>query len=75
MDFVAQTPQGLEQIKCHRSLPVLSQSATQVSGKFWRALPKQRLNLWPQLSEQYESNVRGLYIVGALAGYPLIKQA
>ena len=29
----------------------------------------------PELSETYESNVPGLYIVGALGGYPLIKQA
>ena len=29
----------------------------------------------PAVSATYESNVPGLYIVGALAGYPLIKQA
>ncbi|MGQ0700638.1 MAG: cyclic nucleotide-binding domain-containing protein [Panacagrimonas sp.] len=29
----------------------------------------------PQISPTYESNVPGLYIIGALAGYPLIKQA
>lgn len=29
----------------------------------------------PQLSPRYESNIPGLYIIGALAGYPLIKQA
>ena len=29
----------------------------------------------PAVSPQYESNVPGLYIIGALAGYPLIKQA
>lgn len=29
----------------------------------------------PALTEQYESNVKGLFIVGALGGYPLIKQA
>jgi thioredoxin reductase/Fe-S-cluster-containing dehydrogenase component/CRP-like cAMP-binding protein len=29
----------------------------------------------PVVSESYESNVSGLYIVGALIGYPLIKQA
>ncbi|MEO8011869.1 MAG: cyclic nucleotide-binding domain-containing protein, partial [Dokdonella sp.] len=29
----------------------------------------------PAISAQYESNVKGLYIVGALGGYPLIKQA
>jgi Fe-S-cluster-containing hydrogenase component 2/thioredoxin reductase/CRP-like cAMP-binding protein len=29
----------------------------------------------PELSAQYESNVAGLYVIGALGGYPLIKQA
>ena len=29
----------------------------------------------PELSPTYESSVPGLYIIGALAGYPLIKQA
>ena len=29
---------------------------------------------FPLVSETYESNVPGLYIIGALAGYPLIKQ-
>jgi len=29
----------------------------------------------PELTGQYESNVAGLYIIGALGGYPLIKQA
>ena len=29
----------------------------------------------PELSLRYESNVQGLYVIGALGGYPLIKQA
>jgi CRP-like cAMP-binding protein/Fe-S-cluster-containing hydrogenase component 2/thioredoxin reductase len=29
----------------------------------------------PELTSQYESNVAGLYVIGALGGYPLIKQA
>jgi Fe-S-cluster-containing hydrogenase component 2/CRP-like cAMP-binding protein/thioredoxin reductase len=29
----------------------------------------------PALSRKYESNVPGVYIIGSLAGYPLIKQA
>jgi len=29
----------------------------------------------PELSNHYESNVPGMYIIGALGGYPLIKQA
>ena len=32
-------------------------------------------NSIPELSETYESNVPGLYIIGALGGYTLIKQA
>lgn len=37
--------------------------------------PSDDPNSIPSVSSQYESNVPGLYIVGALAGYPLIKQA
>jgi thioredoxin reductase/CRP-like cAMP-binding protein/Pyruvate/2-oxoacid:ferredoxin oxidoreductase delta subunit len=37
--------------------------------------PSQAANAVPELSRQYESNVPGLYVIGALAGYPLIKQA
>ena len=37
--------------------------------------PNDDPNSVPEVSSQYESNVSGLYIVGALAGYPLIKQA
>jgi thioredoxin reductase/CRP-like cAMP-binding protein/ferredoxin-like protein FixX len=29
----------------------------------------------PELTNRYESNVDGLYVIGALGGYPLIKQA
>lgn len=29
----------------------------------------------PRLSPQYESNVPGIYLIGAMAGFPLIKQA
>ena len=29
----------------------------------------------PELTHHYESNVSGLYVIGALGGYPLIKQA
>lgn len=29
----------------------------------------------PQLSNRYETNIKGLYVVGALSGCPLIKQA
>ena len=37
--------------------------------------PSKDPNSVPAVSPTYESNVPGLYIIGALAGYPLIKQA
>ncbi len=39
------------------------------------AFPSDDVTAIPAVSPRYESNVEGLYIVGALAGYPLIKQA
>ncbi len=37
--------------------------------------PSARAEALPELSARYESNVPDLYVIGALAGYPLIKQA
>lgn len=37
--------------------------------------PSEDRTALPDLTPQYESNVPGLYIIGALGGYPLIKQA
>ena len=36
--------------------------------------PSDEPNAVPSVSGEYESNVKGLYIIGSLAGYPLIKQ-
>ena len=37
--------------------------------------PNKRPESMPELDNHYQSNVAGIYIIGALAGYPLIKQA
>jgi Fe-S-cluster-containing hydrogenase component 2/thioredoxin reductase len=37
--------------------------------------PNEKPDAKPELSRYYESNVPGLYVIGSLAGYPLIKQA
>ena len=37
--------------------------------------PNEKRDAKPELSRHYESNVPGLYVIGSLAGYPLIKQA
>lgn len=74
--FVAQTPLGLERIGCHRIIARLgAKPPRQLVESFGVRFPNSDSTAVPQLSEQYESNVQGLYIVGALAGYPLIKQA
>ncbi len=58
-----------------------------VIGRLGATAPRQLVESWgivfpnkdpasvPAISPQYESNVKGMYIVGALGGYPLIKQA
>jgi Fe-S-cluster-containing hydrogenase component 2/CRP-like cAMP-binding protein/thioredoxin reductase len=37
--------------------------------------PNNKPDSIPDLDNHYQSNVKGLYIIGALGGYPLIKQA
>lgn len=76
LSFVVQTPQGQERIPCHRIIARLgARPPRQLVESFGVCFPNADSTAVPQLSEQYESNVPGLYIVGALAGYPLIKQA
>lgn len=74
--FVAETPQGKEKIACHRVIARLGAVPPRklLEGFGIRIHSKDASSI-PQISERYESNVPGLYIVGALAGYPLIKQA
>lgn len=74
--FVAKTATGEETIKCHRVVARLGASPPRklVEG-FGVVFPNNDAGAVPELSAQYESNVPGLFIVGALGGYPLIKQA
>lgn len=39
------------------------------------SFPSEEANAVPMVNDRYESNVPGLFIIGALIGYPLIKQA
>jgi len=71
-----QTPSGRAQILCDRLIARLGASAprgfVEACGV---TFPNKDPAAVPAISPRYESNVPGLYIVGALAGYPLIKQA
>ncbi len=74
--FVAQTPQGVENIACNRIIARLGAiPPRKLVESFGIEFPNANMDAVPQVSATYESNVPGLYIVGALAGYPLIKQA
>ncbi|MBM3351624.1 MAG: cyclic nucleotide-binding domain-containing protein, partial [Betaproteobacteria bacterium] len=72
--FVA-TPDGVERIPCHRIIARLGALPSRpLLESFGVAFPTPDLGALPLLSTRYESNVPGLYVIGALAGYPLIKQ-
>src|SRR5574340_633616 len=73
---VAKTSEGVEIINCHRVIARLGASPPRkLLESFGVKFPNSDITSAPELSEQYESNVPGLYIIGALGGCPLIKQA
>jgi Fe-S-cluster-containing hydrogenase component 2/thioredoxin reductase len=70
------TPEGERPVPCHRIIARLGgippRRFVESAGV---EFPSDRPDAIPELSRRYESNVPGLYIIGSLAGYPLIKQA
>jgi hypothetical protein len=76
LKFTAQTPSGVEEIPCDRMIARLGAiPPRKLVESFGIKFPNQTMEAVPQVSATYESNVPGLYIIGALGGYPLIKQA
>jgi thioredoxin reductase len=70
------TQHGKSQLLCDRVIARLGAAAPRAFVEQCGVqFPSKDPNAVPVISERYESNVPGLYIVGALAGYPLIKQA
>jgi CRP-like cAMP-binding protein/thioredoxin reductase len=69
-------PDGEVEVKCDRIIARLGAIAPR---QFVEAcgveFPSKDRTALPEVSATYESNVSGLYIIGALGGYPLIKQA
>ena len=70
------TPEGDVEVKCDRVIARLGAVAPRrfVEG-CGIEFPSKDPTALPEVSSTYESNVPGLYIIGALGGYPLIKQA
>ena len=75
-ELVLNTPSGESAVSCHR---IIARLGAIPPRRFVEScgieFPNNDPAAVPALNGQYESNVPGLYIVGALAGYPLIKQA
>ena len=71
-----ETADGAARIECDRIIARLGASPPR---RFVEAcgieFPSDDPGALPEVSATYESNVPGLYIIGALGGYPLIKQA
>jgi Fe-S-cluster-containing hydrogenase component 2/thioredoxin reductase/CRP-like cAMP-binding protein len=73
---VLETPSGEKILACHR---LIARLGAEPPRRFVESMgirfPNARPDAIPELSRRYESNVPGIYIIGSLAGYPLIKQA
>ena len=74
--FKVKTPDGPDTIECHRIIARLGGvPPRKLVESFGVKFPNADPNAVPRLSDRYESNIKGLYVIGALGGYPLIKQA
>lgn len=76
LGVVLQTAAGEKTLQCHR---IIARLGAIPPRKFVESIgikfPNERSDAIPELTRHYESNVPGVYIIGSLAGYPLIKQA
>ena len=74
--IVLNTATGQTRVPCQR---IIARIGAIPPRKFVEScgieFPSEDPTTLPELSVRYESNVPGLYIIGALGGYPLIKQA
>lgn len=76
LSVVLQTATGDKTAQCSR---IIARLGAIPPRKFVESIgikfPNERTDAIPELSRHYESNVPGVYVIGSLAGYPLIKQA
>ena len=69
-----ETPQGASRLKCDR---IIARMGSAPPRKFVEdagiAFTSEARTAFPQLSPTFETTAPGIYVIGALAGYPLIK--
>ena len=74
--LLVQTPTGSDAIACDRVIARLGAvPPRRLVESFGVRFRSADAAATPAISEMYESSVPGLYVIGALGGYPLIKQA
>lgn len=74
--FLLKTATGEAQIAVDRVIARLGAIPPRaLVESFGISFPNDDPSAIPELSQRYQSNVPGIYIIGALGGYPLIKQA
>lgn len=73
---VLNTASGQEVVECHRVIARLGATPPRkLVESFGVKFTNKDASALPELTSTYESSVPGLYVIGALGGYPLIKQA
>lgn len=73
---IVDSPNGVERLACNRVIVRIGSLPAGTSlQRLGIDLPELDGGALPRISDWFESSLPGLYIVGALAGYPLIKQA
>ena len=74
--LILNTPEGEVRQECHR---IIARLGAIPPRRFVEScgieFPNDKPDAIPDLDRHYQSNVQGLYVIGALGGYPLIKQA
>jgi Fe-S-cluster-containing hydrogenase component 2/thioredoxin reductase/CRP-like cAMP-binding protein len=76
ISIALETPQGQVEVACDRVIARLGGVPPRAFVEsVGIVFPNQRPDAVPELSRTYETNIPGVYIIGSLAGYPLIKQA
>jgi thioredoxin reductase/CRP-like cAMP-binding protein len=74
--IVLRTPGGEERLPCHRIIARLGTTPPRAFvERCGIVIDSPQADALPAVDRHYQSNVEGLYIIGALGGYPLIKQA
>lgn len=72
--IMLETRDGEQKLKCDR---IIARMGTSPPRKFVEecgiAFSSEDKDAYPSLSPQFETSVPGIYVIGALAGYPLIK--